>query len=581
MIYFFAVLVFCLVCVEARAKSDGRTIFRADFSSLDKCGLKFSKDDWRISDGKLILNSGDWWWATATVDVRTNDYELEAVVELNRVPSKDIGLGFIFRKSEVGAATFFISQPLGGYGAFGTILGNKTVWSKECAYALSKDHEVGEHHLRAVVKGDTANFYVDGKLACILDISERPSGEVGLYAHHDAVFKSFEVRSSPTDGKVEKRRQPRPLLSDGKVYRARQPWREAVAKAGKVIDDAIAEGTEGVSGEESMPAYTYRCVTWMRPGVRPFYAYPAFHHTLVAEALLAYYGYTGDRKYLKEALRLAEWEIRHSTPETDKLPYLPYSTTMDGKMGGNVDGDTVMLDKAGIMGELYLKLWKMTKRELYKQAAVRIGETLLKVQLPEGRWQNRVEHATGKVVQDYTSNQVFNIRLMDALYEATGDERYAESAKRALAWLLENPVKTGRWTGYYEDISPDVESIGNWDAIEAARYLIANRHKSPDYLKMAIDITEWVVTTFAVKQDGMWPLVCEQTACMPVMSVHTFHLAQLLSDLYDATGKQDYLKAAISATNAAFDLSQVHEQWYSLALSPLFMGLELAKKLGL
>lgn len=132
-------------------------------------------------------------------------------------------------------------------------------------------------------------------------------------------------------------------------------------------------------------------------------------------------------------------------------------------MGGNVDGDTVMLDKVGAMGLAYLDLWQLEKAEAFTAGAIKIAETLLLLQLADGRWQNRVEPATGKVVQDYTSSQIFNIELMDRLHAITGDPRYGESSRHALRWLLDHPVQTYRWTGYYEDVTPDQESIGNWD----------------------------------------------------------------------------------------------------------------------
>ena len=162
----------------------------------------------------------------------------------------------------------------------------------------------------------------------------------------------------------------------------------------------------------------------------------AFHHALIIKALINYSQFTTNAKYLKEAVRLGEWNLRHGTPETFKLPNLPYSTTYNGKMGGNVDGDTVMLDKVGAMGLAYLDLWQLEKAEQFKAGASKIAETLLPLQLADGRWQNRVEPATGKVVQDYTSSQVFNIELMDRLHAITGDPRYAESSRRALRWLL-------------------------------------------------------------------------------------------------------------------------------------------------
>jgi len=231
------------------------------------------------------------------------------------------------------------------------------------------------------------------------------------------------------------------------------------------------------------------------------------------------------------------------------------------------------------MGLAYLDLWQLEKTEQFKAGAIKIAETLLPLQLADGRWQNRVEPATGKVVQDYTSSQIFNIELMDRLHAITGDRRYAESSRRALRWLLENPVQTYRWTGYYEDVTPDMFSIGNWDAIDTARYLIRHRQDNRKYLKLATDIYEWVVTSFAVNQDGRWPVVCEQSICMQVMSGHTFHFAQLALELHRATGKKHYRDVARSAANAAFDVSQVSEGWYSLLVTPLTFGLEIEEQL--
>ena len=455
----------------------------------------------------------------------------------------------------------------------------RVVGLKHSVYALSKDKEVGVRHLRLVVKGNLANFYVDEQLVCVLDLKDYPEGEVGLYGHYQVMFKSFTVRPLSPGVKVVASRPLRDLLPDKKIYQPQQSWDSAFAQAGAALDLSIAEGTAGVPGEETMPTFTYRCVTWMKPGVKPFYAYPAFHHVVFIKAMIDYSRLTKVPKYLKEAARLGEWNLRHSTPETFKLPNLPYSTTYDGKMGGNVDADTVMLDKVGAMGLAYLSLWELDHSAQFKAGAIKIAETLLPLQLPDGRWQNRVQPATGKVVQDYTSSQVFNIELMERLHAITGEERYKDSAQRALQWVLNNPLKTYRWTGYYEDVSADVESIGNWDAIDTARYLIRHRKAHPEYLKLATEIYEWVATSYSVKQDGKWPMVCEQTICMPVMSGHTFHFAQLCIDLHVATGKKYYRDVALSAANSAFDASRNEHDWYGLIFSPLIHGIEVAERL--
>ncbi len=558
----------------------------SDFTLQDIIKNVKENSNWTVPENHIHFKSDDWRWESIVLDTAYRDLKIEAIVNLASVDETNYSgnaAGIIFRKSDQGAAAFYIWMPFGGFAAQGEILGESKTWSKDQTFALSKDAEKLDQKLVVLVKEDLANFYVNEKLVAILGVSERKEGKVGIYAHKGAVFKYFKTSPIEPDVKLETKRPVRDLLFGGEPYISIRGWRIAVEDAAQVLNEAIAEGTEGVPGEEKMPAYTYRCVTYMKSGVRPFYAYPAFHHGLIIDALLDYYRFTKETKYLDEAIKLADWNIRNSTPSTDKIPNLPYSTTMNGKMGGegNADGECIMIDKAGFTGQQYLRLWKLTKNDELKNAALRIAETLLNIQLPDGRWQNRVSNATGKVCQDYTSNQIFNIELMEQLYEITLDKRYLESSQKAWKWVLENPLKTYKWIGYYEDVAPEIKSVGNWDAIATARYLIKNKDKDSSYLAQAINLAEWIGTTFAVKQDGKWPLIAEQSICMPVMSCHTLHYALLLTDLAEATGESYWKNAAISAANAGFDLSSKDEHWYSLILSPLYFGLEIAERLQL
>ncbi len=105
------------------------------------------------------------------------------------------------------------------------------------------------------------------------------------------------------------------------------------------------------------------------------------------------------------------------------------------------------------------------------------------------------------------------------------------------------------------------------------------RKDNPEYLKLAIDIYEWVATSFTVKQDGKRPMVGEQTICMPVMSGHTLHFAQLCLDLHLATGELYYRDVALSAANSAFDFSRSAGDWYGLIFSPLIHGIDFQERL--
>lgn len=578
------------------AVSSGDVLFEIGAGKPDLSRFHmYSPSKWTADDVGIVYRTEDWGWDCATVNVGTNDYRLDADVSVQLDPAKgpelvnpkhENGPGFMIRQSGDRAVVFYLNQPWGGWAAQARYLpyGSKFP-GKQAIYGFSREDTLGWHHITALVKGKLANFYVDNVLTLVMDLDGYDGGEAGLTGLYGGRFKNFRISKLPAGVEPAANRAVRSYLDNGKVYKSKYTWQECAKSAGAALDKAIADGTTGVPGYETMPTFTYRCVTWMTPDVSPFYAYPAFHHSQMMDTMLKYYDYTRDRKYLVQAFRLADWELDHSTPATDALPHLPYSTVFNGTMGGNMDGECVMLDKAGITGQTYLRLWKLSHKQEYLDGAKLIAETLLKMQQPEGRWQNRVEHKTGKVVQDYTSNQVFIIRLMDALYAATDDVRYRDSSKRALDWVLANPVKDWRWTGFYEDLGPKDESIGHWEAIETAQYLLAHREGHPEYVKIAKDIADWISTGFAVKEKGRWPMICEQSDCMPAMAGHSLHVAPLLVDLWKATGDTYYRDSAISATNAGLDCLQSGDDaaiaWYNGVFAPIWLGIGLARDLGL
>ena len=281
-------------------------------------------------------------------------------------------------------------------------------------------------------------------------------------------------------------------------------------------------------------------------------SFPAFHHAYFIISFLQYWVYSGDERALRRAEDLAEWNIANSTPKDAQYPHLPYSTATKGRPGGSWDRDTVMSDKPGYMGLAYLQLFRATGKKAYLEAAERIGETLAKLQTPEGNWPFRFNPNTGKVVEPYTSNAVPCLMLLDQLDELASRVRYAEPRKKALRWMLDNPVKTMNWTGFYEDVAPGRHSVGNWSTLDTARYLVARRADDASFLASAIALKNWVEKTFVKKirvggetAEG----VGEQSVYMYVMAGHTGHLAQLLVDLYRATADETYRTRTLQMVN--------------------------------
>jgi hypothetical protein len=280
-------------------------------------------------------------------------------------------------------------------------------------------------------------------------------------------------------------------------------------------------------------------------------SYPAFHHALFIETFLAYYVYSGDRKMIKWAEAVAKWNIAHSTPADCKYANLPYSTAANGRGGGGVaDGDAVMTDKPAILGLAYLRLYRTTQNPMYLDAARKIAETLAKTQLPAGNWPFRVNPRTGEVKELYTSSVIFAAELFEQVDLLTKVSRFSVPKRKAVAWVLEEPVKTGRWTGFYEDVVAEraERNRTNYDCIETARYLLAHRGEHPDYALICGGLHDWMKKTFVDEDHAYRPAhaVREQLECDYRMAVHTGHWGMLLAEMNDAGLGPEYRAQAMN-----------------------------------
>jgi uncharacterized protein YyaL (SSP411 family) len=287
-------------------------------------------------------------------------------------------------------------------------------------------------------------------------------------------------------------------------------------------------------------------------------SYPAFHHSLYIKAFLAWYAIRNDARALQAAVDLAVWNLAHSTPLDWAYGGMPYSTFNKGRAGGFVDGASIMTDKAAIMALAYLGLFKATNDGKYRAAAEQIGKTLAAKQLPEGNWPFRVNPQTEEVTEAYTSSAIYGVKLFEALDALSGDRRYAANRDAALDWILENPVKTGKWCGYYEDIPAKADNRTNWDCIDTVRYLLKRRDEKPAYLDVALELVKYLNETPI--QEGKTFLntghpympaegVREQKACFVTMGVHSAHWAVMMAELSLATGDAEYKRRAVQTMN--------------------------------
>jgi uncharacterized protein YyaL (SSP411 family) len=308
--------------------------------------------------------------------------------------------------------------------------------------------------------------------------------------------------------------------------------------------------------------------------------------------LIDYGRYTGDKRSLAEAVKLADWEIAHSTPAD--LPYgsLPWSTYEAKKPGGFRDKTGLMPDKAAIMALAYIQLHEATGEARFLHASEAIAKTLAARQRPDGTWPFRVDPKTEAVIEEYTSSVIYAVRLFESLDKFNGNDRYRANRDKTWNWLVNGPIKTKEFRGFYEDISASPNGRTNYDCLDTIRYLLENHTATNGYLEMAKDLNAWVEKTFMDKIKDFEPAegIREQLQCNVVMGIHSLNWASMLLDLAKATGDEklkqradqtaNYITYYLQPDNRIVVGFQYNQWWYSCHAGVVLYLFDFAGKNG-
>ena len=306
-----------------------------------------------------------------------------------------------------------------------------------------------------------------------------------------------------------------------------------------------------------------------------FVSYPAFHHALLIRTFIKHWRYAKDARALEEAVKLADWNIAHSTPGDWAYGNLPYSTFQEKKPGGFRDKTGLMPDKAAIMGLAYLQLHDATREARFLRGAEAIAHTLRQRQRPNGTWPFRVDPKTEKVIEEYTSSVIYAVMLFESLDKLNGNDHYRANRGLSWKWLLNGPIKNKDWRGFYEDIPDKASNRTNYDCLDTIRYLLANRTDTNGYLEIAKELDAWIEKVFLDKIKGFEPAegIREQLACNVVMGIHSLNWASMLLELSRATADDKMRQRATQTANYITYYLQpdnrivvgffYHQWWYS------------------
>lgn len=306
-----------------------------------------------------------------------------------------------------------------------------------------------------------------------------------------------------------------------------------------------------------------------------FVSYPAFHHSGLIVTFIKYWNYSGNTQALEEAIRLADWNIAHSTPDEWAYGNMPYSTFEEKKPGGFRDKSGIMPDKGAIMALAYLELYQVSKELRFLKAAEAIGQSLARNQQREGTWPFRVDPKTEEVIESYTSSVIYAVLLFEKLDEYNQNDHYRSHRDQTWEWLMNGPVKTKEFRGFYEDIPESTEGRTNYDCLDLIRYLLAKRTESNGYLEIALELNAWIEEVFLDKIEGFEPAegIREQLQCNVVMGIHSLNWASMLKELAEASGDEKMRERAIQTANYVTYYLQpdnrivvgfeYHQWWYS------------------
>lgn len=313
-----------------------------------------------------------------------------------------------------------------------------------------------------------------------------------------------------------------------------------------------------------------------------FTSYPAFHHSLMINTFVKQFNYSGDKQVLNEAIKLADWNISHSTRKDVAYGNMPYSTLEEKKPGGFRDGSGIMPDKAAIMALAYIELYKASNELRFFNASEAIGQSLARNQRDNGTWPFRVDPKTKKVIEDYTSSVIYAIMLFEKLDELNKNDHYKGYRDKSWEWLLNRPIKTKEFRGFYEDIQESTEGRTNYDCLDVIRYLLDNMTDSNGYLEIAIELNAWIEEIFMDKIRGFEPAegIREQLQCNYIMGIHSLNWASMLKELAEATGDEKMKERAMQTANYVTYYLQpdnrivvgfeYHQWWYSCHMGVIF-----------
>lgn len=301
------------------------------------------------------------------------------------------------------------------------------------------------------------------------------------------------------------------------------------------------------------------------------YCYPSKTLSAIINGLLLYSELADlpevSEKSLIISRKMADWLIENSCPAGTPLEFLPptYWKHATYELATPHIGQIMMIYPSEV-GTAYLHVYKHSRDKKYLDAAVRIAETMKKLERPDGSWYLKHNEQDGKpTVENVVLINHYMIAFFHELSIVTGDSSYKEMSDRAYKRLIDHNLKLWNWDGQFEDVVPK-EMYQNLTKHQAV-CVAADFFRSGD-IKTAEMLVAWVEDQFVVwdepapgvdlENTPSWrscaevvtPMVLEQYNCYWPVNASLAAVIDMWLTAYHYTGKELYLAKAMTLADS-------------------------------
>jgi hypothetical protein len=292
---------------------------------------------------------------------------------------------------------------------------------------------------------------------------------------------------------------------------------------------------------------------------------PAGFYAMLTDSAVLWYAFSGDSAAIEVARKALAYQMAHgTTPDDWEWARVPYASAGAGDVdyGGADDtwcnfcgrGDGIGViepDKVGELGLAYLRMFEMTGDVAFRDAALACADALAKHvhagDQTTSPWPFRVFARTDGVREPYSSNVIYALTLLDDLRRGgLGHvDDYARAYTLALQWLLQVPMATDAWSGYFEDVDLHIDPTENpnqYCALSVARWLMAHPQVDPLWREHVAHLLTWTAEKFGgdtpQERGTQWgaTVMSEQHDDTAKMASHTARYGATLALWAEATG---------------------------------------------